>query len=178
MSILNSLALCAGLIVLAQQSIAADTTLKAVDRVDLRRYAGRWYEIARYPNRFQRDCKSDTTAEYVLRDNGKIQVINACRKEDGTITTARGTARVVDTTTNSKLKVTFFWPFYGNYWIIGLSTNYDYAIVGEPNRKYLWILSRTPNMDEGTYGQILEQIRSAGYDPARLQRTQHSNGGD
>lgn len=176
MNVFNSLALCAGLVALAQQSIAADTTLKAVDRVDLRRYAGKWYEIARYPNRFQRDCESDTTAEYNLRNDGKIQVINSCRKKDGTITTARGTAKVVDTTTNAKLKVTFFWPFYGNYWIIGLSANYDYAIVGEPDRKYLWILSRTPTMDEVTYRQLLEQIKSAGYDPARLQRTKHSNG--
>src|ERR1043165_6779875 len=99
MNVFNSLALCAGLVALVQQSIAADTTLKAVDRVVLRRYAGKWYEIARYPNRFQRDCESDTTAEYSLRNDGKVQVINACRKKDGTITTARGTAKVVDTTT-------------------------------------------------------------------------------
>lgn len=176
MNILKTLLLLAGLVVVAHLSLAADAPLKTVDHVDLRRYAGKWYEIARYPNRFQRDCDTDTTADYVLRDDGRVRVVNACRKKGGAIKTARGTAKVLDKTSNSKLKVTFFWPFYGDYWIIGLSKNYDYALIGDPDRKYLWILSRTPNMDESTYRQVLEQIRCAGYDPARLQRTRHSNG--
>lgn len=118
------------------------SALRTVSSVDLSRYSGTWYEIARYPNRFQRDCQSDTTAEYTIRKDGKVK-------------TARGTAKVADKATNAKLKVTFFWPFYGDYWIIGLSPDYRYAIVGEPNRKYLWILSRTPDMDATTYKELL-----------------------
>ena len=148
--------------------------LTAVDRVDLRRYSGTWYEIARYANRFQRDCQSNTTAEYTLRKDGKVQVVNSCRQKDGKTKTARGTAKVADKTSNAKLKVTFFWPFYGDYWVIGLSPDYRYAIVGEPKRKYLWILSRTLEMDEGTYKEALERVRTTGYDPDKLLKTPHS----
>jgi apolipoprotein D and lipocalin family protein len=151
--------------------------LRAVDGVDLKRYSGTWYEIARYPNRFQRDCHADTKAEYTLRKDGKVQVVNSCRQKDGKTKTARGTAKVADTRTNAKLRVTFFWPFYGDYWVIGLSPDYRYAIVGEPKRKYLWILSRTPEIDETTYQEIVKQIRAAGYDPERLIKTHQSPGG-
>ena len=150
------------------------TPLRTVDSVDLSRYSGTWYEIARYPNRFQRECQSDTKAEYTLRKDGKVQVVNSCRQKDGKVKTARGTAKVADKATNAKLRVTFFWPFYGDYWIIGLSSDYRYAIVGEPKRKYLWILSRTPEMDETTYQEIVKQIRAAGYDPDKLIKTPHS----
>ena len=148
--------------------------LRTVGSVDLSRYSGTWYEIARYPNRFQRDCQSDTTAEYTVRKDGKVQVVNSCRQKDGKTKTARGTAKITDKATNAKLKVTFFWPFYGDYWIIGLSPDYRYAIVGEPNRKYLWILSRTPDMDATTYKELLEQIRAAGYDSDKLIKTRQS----
>jgi apolipoprotein D and lipocalin family protein len=159
-------------------SVSADSKtrppLQTVDNVDLNRYSGRWYEIARYPNRFQRDCDSDTSAEYTLRKDGKVQVVNSCRKANGQIKTAKGTAKVADKKTNAKLKVTFFWPFSGDYWVIGLSPDYRYAIVGEPGRKYLWILSRTPEMDDTTYKAVLEQIRSAGYDPSKLIKTRQT----
>lgn len=148
--------------------------LRTVGNVNLNRYRGTWYEIARYPNRFQRDCASDTTAEYTLRKDGKVQVVNSCRQKDGKTKTARGTAKVADKKSNAKLRVTFFWPFYGDYWVIGLSPDYRYAIVGEPKRKYLWILSRTPEMDEVTYQAIIEQIREAGYDPDKLIKTPQS----
>lgn len=149
--------------------------LKTLALVDLQRYAGTWYEIARYPNRFQRECNSDTTAVYTLRRDGKIQVVNSCRRADGKIKTARGTAKRADKNTNAKLKVTFFWPFYGDYWIIGLGSDYRYAIVGEPKRKYLWILSRTPEMAAQDYAEALEQVRMAGYDPRKLIATPHSS---
>lgn len=160
----------------AHAESSAGSPLRAVDSVDLKRYSGKWYEIARYPNRFQRSCQSDTTAEYTLRKDGKVQVVNSCREKDGKTKTARGTAKVADKTTNAKLRVTFFWPFYGDYWVIGLSPDYRYAIVGEPKRKYLWILSRTPEMDEATYKGVLEQIRSAGYDSDKLIKTPQSPG--
>jgi apolipoprotein D and lipocalin family protein len=148
--------------------------LVTVRQVDLNRYAGTWYEIARYPNRFQKKCDSDTKAMYLLRDDGSVGVLNSCRKSDGTITSNKGTAKVVDPATNAKLKVTFFWPFSGDYWIIDLAPDYSYAVVGEPSRKYLWILSRTPQMDDATYREITERIRFLGYDPAHLMKTKQS----
>lgn len=154
MNVFGVFVFLASLLLGAQRSSAQATStspLNTVDNVDLRRYTGKWYEIARYPNRFQRNCQSDTTAIYTLRDDGKVQVVNACREKNGNLTIARGTAKVVDKKTNAKLKVTFLWPFYGDYWVIGLSPDYRYAIVGEPSRKYLSILSRTPSMEEATY---------------------------
>ena len=148
--------------------------LAAVSHVDLGRYVGTWYEIARYPNRFQKDCASNTMAQYTLLAGGDIRVINSCRQADGTQKVARGKAKIADPQSRAKLKVTFFWPFYGDYWVIGLAPDYSYAIVGEPARKYLWILSRTPRMDDGAYKEAIEKIRVAGYDPSRLQETPQS----
>ncbi len=148
--------------------------LTTVPHVDLARYVGRWFEIAKYPARFERDCDRDVTAHYTRLENGEIEVLNECVKEDGKVKASKGKAKVVDQTTNAKLKVTFFWPFSGDYWVIGLSPDYGYAIVGEPGRKYLWILSRAPEMDDATYKGILEQIRSAGYDPTKLIKTRQS----
>lgn len=150
---------------------ATAAPLTTVDHVDLQRYVGKWYEIARYPNRFQRKCQSDTTATYTLREDGKVQVSNACREKDGTMTTANGTAKVVDPKTNAKLKVTFFWPFYGDYWILALAPDYQYAVVGEPDRKYLWILSRKPVMEETTYQEVLRKVEELGYQTGNLIRT-------
>lgn len=143
--------------------------LPVVDYVDLSRYAGRWYEIARYPNSFERGCVG-VTADYTLRDDGRIEVVNTCIESslDGPIRTIRGSARVVDSTTNAKLKVRFFWPFEGDYWIIDLDEDYSYAVVGAPSRKFLWILSRGPQMDEGTYEGIIGSLPAYGYDPAQL----------
>ncbi len=177
MNVMNAGALVVMLAVSAALALAEPTTrppLQTVDSVDLSRYIGTWYEIARYPNRFQRHCQSDTKAEYMLRKDGTVQVVNSCRQKDRKTRTARGSAKVADKTTNAKLRVTFFWPFYGDYWIIGLSPDYRYAIVGEPNRRYLWILSRTPEMDERTYAGVLEQIRAAGYEPDKLIKTPQS----
>jgi apolipoprotein D and lipocalin family protein len=139
--------------------------------VDLNRYTGKWYEIARYPNRFQRDCDGNVTASYTLRSDGKIRVVNECRKQDGRRKSAVGTARVVDRATNSRLKVTFFWPFSGDYWILALGLEYEYAVVGEPSRKYLWILSRSPQMEERLYQDLQKKIAAQGYDITRLVRT-------
>jgi len=146
--------------------------LTVVDSVDLQRYLGKWYEIASYPAWFQKGC-TGSTAEYSLSPDGKIQVVNRCRKEslDGPLKESKGKAEVADTATNAKLKVWFFWPFKGNYWIIDLNPDYQWAVVGEPSRKYLWILSRTPTMDETVYQEILGRLPQKGYDPARLRIT-------
>jgi apolipoprotein D and lipocalin family protein len=150
--------------------------LKVVPSVDLSRYAGKWYEIARLPNRFQRDCASNTTATYSLRPDGKITVINECRTTDGRTRSANGTARVADATgPNTKLKVTFFWPFSGNYWIIGLDSEYRWAVVGEPGRDYLLILSREPRLDAALYAQLTERVRAQGFDTAKLIKTAPSS---
>ena len=160
------------MLVLLNTSCTAAEPLNVVDRVDPQRYMGRWYEIASYPAWFQRGCTA-TTADYRLLESGKIEVINRCRKHklDGPPKESKGTAEIVDRATNAKLKVWFFWPFKGNYWIIDLAEDYAWAVVGEPRRKYLWILSRTPTLDQATYQAIVSRLPAKGYDPDRLQRT-------
>ncbi len=152
---------------------AKEPPLKVVSHVDLKRYAGTWYEIASFPHWFQKGCVA-SKATYTARDDGDINVLNECRKEslDGELSSAKGKAWVVDSETNAKLKVSFFWPFRGDYWIIGLGENYEYAVVGHPNRNYLWILSRSTDMDEALYDRIVERLRDEqAYDTSRLVRT-------
>lgn len=146
--------------------------LRTVARVDLNRYLGTWYEIASFPQRFQRGC-TGTSATYTLRADGQIQVLNRCHKDflEGEEKSAKGIARVVDRTTGAKLEVSFFRPFWGDYWIIDLGADYDYAVVGHPSRDYLWILSRTPTMEAATYDGILTRLRAQGYEVERLHRT-------
>jgi apolipoprotein D and lipocalin family protein len=146
--------------------------LRTVGRVELDRYLGTWYEIAAFPQRFQRGCTA-TTATYTLRDDGDIEVVNRCRdgRPDGPERTARGRARVVDRTSNARLRVSFFRPFWGDYWIVDLGTDYEYAVVGHPGRDYLWILSRTPRLDEGVYQGIVARLAAQGYETERLVRT-------
>ena len=161
--------------ILPARAAGKPAPMQVVPSVDLARYAGKWYEVARLPNRFQRDCASDTSATYTLRPDGKITVLNQCRQTDGRMKSARGTARLAGgKEPNSKLRVTFFWPFYGNYWIIDLEPDYRWAVVGEPDRKYLWILSREPQLDEALYNQIVERARNQGYDLSPLLRTSHT----
>ena len=163
-----------GAIILAgMAAVDRKSELEVVDAVDLSRYAGRWYEIARLPNRFEKKCADSVTATYTLRSDGKVDVVNRCRKENGEYSTARGKAKVVDKKTNAKLKVTFFWPFYGDYWILDLGPNYEYAVVGAPNRDYLWILSRTPQLDEQLYQRLLAKMATRGFETERMIRTSH-----
>ncbi len=146
--------------------------LQVVPRVNLERYTGTWFEIARFPHRFQEGCVA-SSATYTLRSDGTIEVLNQCRKgsPDGEVASAQGKGWVVDKETNAKLKVSFFWPFSGDYWIIDLGENYEYAVVGHPNRKYLWILSRTPQMEEVLYQRILANLQKQSYDLSQLVRT-------
>ncbi|MFN0171798.1 MAG: lipocalin family protein [Bryobacteraceae bacterium] len=161
--------------VLQAHAAGKQAPLQVVPSVDLTRYMGRWYEIARLPNRFQRDCASDTSATYTLRPDGKITVLNQCRQSDGRFKSATGTARLAGAKEpNSKLSVTFFWPFYGNYWIVDLEPDYRWAVVGEPDRKYFWILSREPRLDEALYSEIVKRARNQGYDISPLLRTPHT----
>jgi len=173
---MKSLVLAGLSLALAGVALADPQPLATVPHVDLSRYLGRWYEIARYPMYFERDCASDATATYTQRDDGKIEVLNACRNAEGKIKSSKGSAKVVDASTNAKLKVQFFWPFSGDYWIIDLAPDYSYAVVGEPDRKYLWILSRTPHLSGEVYEKIIQRVRELGYDPAKLQKTPQKSG--
>jgi apolipoprotein D and lipocalin family protein len=146
--------------------------LETVPHVELARYLGTWHEIASFPQSFQRGCTA-STATYSLRDDGQLDVVNRCRlgSPDGKGKEARGRARIVDRTTNAKLEVSFFRPFWAPYWIIDLAQDYSYAVVGHPGRDYLWILSRTPTMSLDTYRTILAHLQSQGYDTSRLVTT-------
>ena len=147
-------------------------SMQTVSQVDLNKYAGKWYEIASYPQRFQRGCHC-TTAEYTLTDKGYVIVENRCNRDSvqGKLSYIKGKAFVVSNTGNAKLKVQFFWPFRGDYWIIDLAADYSYAVVSTPGKKYLWILSRTPKMDNATYQGILKRLKEKGFDLAKLQTT-------
>jgi len=146
--------------------------LETVPHIDLNQYEGVWYEIARYPNSFQEGCVG-SRATYVLRDDGNISVLNECYDKtfDGKVRSAKGKAWVVDKETNAKLKVSFFWFFAGDYWIIDLGKDYEYAVIGHPKRKYLWILSRSKEMDGAVYEGILARLQDKRYDTSKLVRT-------
>jgi len=160
---------------------AQNDPLHVVDEVDLERYAGTWYEIARLPNRFQNRCASDVTATYTILDNDQIKVVNRCRKSDGTFIEAEGRARRAGKNEpNSKLKVRFaprilsFLPFvWGDYWIIQLDPDYRYAVVGDPGRKYLWVLARDPEMEDAMLEEILHRTSEQGYNVTEVTRTEH-----
>jgi apolipoprotein D and lipocalin family protein len=156
-------------------------TVRTVESVDLTRYAGDWYEIARYPNRFQEKCTGDVRATYARREDGRIDVTNRCREADGEVSDAKGIARVVDTKTSAKLKVRFapaflsFLPMvWGDYWIIGLAPDYSWAVVGSPDRKYLWILGRQTSLSAEQLKEAHAAITANGFDVSRLVMTRHA----
>lgn len=150
--------------------------LEVVPQVDLTRYMGTWFEIASFPQRFQKGC-TDSRAEYRIRSDGGVEVLNSCLK-DGKVDTAKGKAWVADKATNAKLKVSFFWPFRGDYWIIDLGKDYEHAVVSAPSMKYLWILSRTPKMEESRYQEIVGRLKERGFDIAKLNRTPQGSRAD
>ena len=152
---------------------SAAEPLMTVGNVDLARYAGRWFEIAKYPNRFQKQCLAETTATYALRDDGNVSVVNRFRTVNG-VDEANGVARPVDGRTD-RLEVSFLpaalrWlPIgWGSYWIIELAPDYRYVVIGEPSRDYLWVLSRTPALSEDDRRSIEARLPAHGYDPKRL----------
>ncbi len=147
----------------------SDAPLTTVSFVDLDQYAGRWYEIARFPNSFEKNCEG-VTADYTRRDDGLISVINTCRKNgvDGKVEVAKGRARVVDTETNAKLEVSFFGPFWGDYWVLDLAEDYSLALIGEPSGRYLWMLSRTPEISDEVRGNALKKLTALGYNTSAL----------
>jgi apolipoprotein D and lipocalin family protein len=152
--------------------------LTAVPLLDLNRYSGKWYEIAKYPNKFQKQCVGNTTATYTLKPNGRIEVANECLKKDGTTERAVGEAKIPNKSNNAKLKVRFapkalsFLPFvWANYWVIELADDYSYSVIGEPGRDYFWILARKPSLDDKTYQNILRRAETMGFVPGRVEKT-------
>ncbi len=151
---------------------AGAEVVTAVPELDFQKYSGTWYEIARLPNRFQSKCVGNVTATYSLREDGKLRVVNACKEANGRVKRAEGRARLASAKgPKSKLKVTFFWPFYGDYWVIDLDAQYRWAVVGTPDRKYFWILSRTKALPAETVERILGRARAQGFQLDGLVRT-------
>ncbi len=146
--------------------------LETVSIVNLQQYSGKWYEIASFPQRFQKGCHC-TSAEYTLTSKDYLIVENRCKKDsiNGKLLYIKGKVFAEKNTGNSKLKVQFFWPFKGKYWIIDLAPDYSYAVVGHPNRNYLWILSRSASMDDLLYHEIVSRIEAKGYDVSKILKT-------
>ncbi|SFN13119.1 apolipoprotein D and lipocalin family protein [Formivibrio citricus] len=164
-----------------KKSLASEP-LAAIAVLDVPRYMGTWYEIAKYPNRFQKKCAGFTSAEYRLKADGKVQVINRCQLAEGGISEAIGIARQIGTATSPKLKVSFapawlsFIPaVWGNYWVIDLDDDYQLAAVSEPNREYLWVLSRTPKVNRKSYDALLGRLANKGFDIQKLELTKQDN---
>ncbi len=155
--------------------------LATIPALDAKRYMGTWYEIAKFPNDFQKKCTGFTTATYALRDDGRVSVVNRCRRADGSTDTAEGVARQPGGASSPKLEVRFapaivsWLPMvWGDYWVIDLDPDYQLAAVSEPKREYLWILSRTPKVDPAAYDALLGRLRAQGLDMNRLAPTRQA----
>ena len=157
----------------SSSSMAQLPELQTVLHVDVKKYTGKWYEIASFHQIFQRGCHC-TTAEYTITDKSYLIVENRCNKDSihGKQSYIKGKAFIEKNSGNAKLKVQFFFPFKAKYWIIDLADDYSYAVISHPNRKYLWILSRTPKMSDAIYQQILSRLKVKGFDLTNLQVTE------
>jgi apolipoprotein D and lipocalin family protein len=163
----GSLLICSGMAaLLGGCSTSNDSNLApmpVVANVDVARYLGTWHQVAWIPNSFQGDCVSNTKATYTL-DGADLRVQNQCKDAKGKTTEAIGIAKIVEGSNNAKLRVSFFRPFYGNYWILALDPEYKWVLVGEPKRTFGWVLARDNKIDEATLNQILDRAVSLGYD--------------
>lgn len=165
----------------ADQQAGAAPPLTTIPSLDLKRYMGSWYEIAKFPNTFQENCAGFTTATYSLREDGRVDVLNRCRRTDGSIDVAEGVARQPGGPGSPKLEVRFapaalaWLPMvWGDYRVIDLDADYQLAAVSEPEREYLWILSRTPQVDPAAYDALLDRLRAKGLDMSRLVKTKQA----
>ncbi|MCA1858249.1 lipocalin family protein [Massilia oculi] len=155
--------------------------LATIPSLDVKRYMGTWYEIAKFPNEFQKKCVGFTTATYSLREDGRVDVLNRCRRADGSTDASDAIARQVGGATSPRLEVRFapgilsWLPMvWGDYWVIDLDPEYQLAAVSEPKREYLWILSRTPKVDPAVYDALLGRLRAKGLDMNRLVPTRQA----
>ena len=171
-----------GLLIAASAfSALAQDALAPIPSLNVPRYMGTWYEIAKYPNFFQRKCISNTVAQYSTQPDGTVRVFNSCTQEDGKTIDATGQARQIGDATSPKLEVRFapawmsFLPFvWGNYWVIDIDTDYQLVAVSEPKREYLWVLSRTPTVDAKAYDELLARLRSKSIDTSKIERSRQS----
>ncbi len=168
----SPICICFAIISVALAACTSQPTvpLETVATVDLARYAGRWYEITSIPNKFQAMCVADTQANY-RGDGDQLRVTNRCRKHDGSIAEVNGIAKIVEGSGNAKLRVSFFRPFYGDYWVLALDPDYQWVLVGEPRRKFGWVLSRTPAMSEPELQHALDRAVALGYAREEFRRT-------
>lgn len=157
---------------------SAGEPLDLVASVDLQRYEGRWYEIGRLSNSFQDHCRGEVTADYTLREDGRVDVVNRCRTEDGGVDSARGVARRPDADRPAALEVRFapswlsvFPAVWGDYQVMALEDDYRWSMVGTPSRRYLWILAREPELDEARIDSLLEEARRQGFPVDEVERT-------
>lgn len=177
-AILPALLLISGTISAQKTNSANQTKAATVATVDLNRYSGKWFEIARYSNKSQKNCIGNTTMTYTLKEEGKLGVLNECLKKDGTVIDAKGEGKIVDKATNAKLQMRFapgYMAFlstsWDDYWIIDLDEKYQYAAVGDKKRENLWILSRSPKLSDAAYQNILRRVEALGYKPGKLVKT-------
>jgi apolipoprotein D and lipocalin family protein len=159
-----------GLILMSVKYCSAQAELVTVDKVDLAKYSGKWYDISHLPARFLDGCDC-ITAHYSLNPDGSVIVFNQCRNRKGESSSIKGKALAVNGSGNAKLKVQFFWPFRSDYYIIGLAEDYSWAVVGTPSRKYLWILSRYPQMDPPLYNDLIKMCGNKGFRVEFLTKT-------
>jgi len=178
MKLLRLLASCALTAVTATASGQQAAPVQPISRLEAQRYVGRWYEIAKFPNWFQRKCVADTSADYSLMPEGELRVVNRCRLENGQMDQAIGVARQIGGDSSAKLEVRFapawlsFLPFvWGDYWIVDLDGAYELAAVSEPEREYLWILSRSTVVNETRYAALLGRLTAMGLDVGKLEKT-------
>ena len=155
-------------------SASVKAEIPTAQYADLKQYVGKWYEVASIPQSFQKQCVSNTTAEYSFAEDNLIKVINSCETKDGSRSVAEGRAKIIDEASNSKLKVTFvklikwIFTFGGDYWILHVAPDYSYAMIGDPSLEYAWILSRTNSMNKKTYIEIESKFKAIGYDTCRI----------
>ena len=169
------------LLAISSFSAFAQEPLVPIAKLDVARYMGSWYEIAKYPNFFQRKCASNTVAQYSPQADGTVSVFNKCVQEDGKPIDALGQARQIGDATSPKLEVRFapawlsFLPFvWGNYWVIDIDADYQLVAVSEPKREYLWILSRTPEVSAKAYGELLARLEKTGFDLKKIEKSKQT----
>jgi apolipoprotein D and lipocalin family protein len=180
LSILGCLLICVG----SSQAIAqqGEQSVKTIASLDVPRYLGTWYEIAKFPNWFQKKCTSNTKAVYAAKPDGNLRVLNSCKTANGEISEAEGAARQIGAKDSPKLEVRFapewlsFLPLvWGDYWVIDLDPQYQVAAVSDPKREYLWVLSRTPQLDPKVYADLLQRLKQQQFDIQKLELTVQKN---
>lgn len=177
---------CAAALAVAAWGVAAQTTatpaplppVSTIATLDVPRYMGTWYEVAKFPNRFQAKCVANTRARYLAQTDGSVQVLNSCVTADGSTIDALGRAIQVGATTSPKLQVRFApawlsWlpQVWGDYWVIDLDADYQLAAVSDSKREYLWVLSRTPQLNDKAYGALIERLKAQHFEVQKLERT-------